>query len=217
MFTRKIATVAAAAGAAAIVAAPAAFAAGLTYNIAAGTHHSGTAAYVGKTVKGTTIKFRDVTTKLDMGCAGGTASGALKLGRRVAAAKAGTITKTTWRNCTGPGGLTLVPTQVGTWYLNGRGKTVKGNTPVYVSNVKAKVAASPTASLCNFVVTGAADGAYHNATHRLSLAPARKSGHQLKVSNVHGCLGTINNGDTVTFKAVYAIASKAGKIKISSN
>ncbi|HET6877656.1 MAG TPA: hypothetical protein VFH38_09020 [Jatrophihabitans sp.] len=217
MFTRKIATVAAAAGAAAIVAAPAAFAAGLTYNISAGTHHSGTAAYVGKTAKGTTIKFSDTTSGLDLGCAGGTASGAVTLGRKVSASKAGTITKTTWKNCSGPGGLVLVPAQVGTWYLNGRGKTVNGNTPVYVSNVKANVAASPTPSLCKFTVTGAADGVYHNGTHKLSLAPAKKSGHQLKVSNVTGCLGTINNGDIVTFQATYVISSTSGAIKISSN
>jgi hypothetical protein len=211
MIRRKAAIVGLAAGAAALIAIPAAFAAGTTYTIKAGTATSGTTSYKATTSK---IKFRDVNTKTNLGCTGGTAKGGLTLGKKVAASKAGTIKSTTWKNCTGPGGLTLVPKQSGTWTLNGNGATKSGVTKVFVSNVVAKVQADPSPSLCKFTVKGSADGTFTNSTQVLSLAPGS---HKLKVSNVSGCLGQINNGDTVQFTAKYTVKASDGKVSIKSN
>jgi len=210
MFTRRVAKVTVAAGAIMAIAIPSAFGATLSYKITAGGSLAGPVSYTGKTTKA--IVFTDTTSQQQLGCAGGTAAGSMKLGKAVAAAKAGTITKTTWKTCTGPGGIALNPKQVGTWYLNGRGKTVKGNTPVFVNGVKANV--TNPQGLCSFTVTGAADGVYHNATQTLTLAPASKSGHKLTTSNVTGCLSLINNGDVVTFKTTYKITTSKGALKI---
>lgn len=211
MNRRRAAIVGLAAGAAAVLAIPAAFAAATTYTIKSGTHTSGSTAYSASTSK---ITFRDVNTKTNLGCKGGTAKGAITLGKSVAASSVGTITATTWKTCSGPGGLTLVPKQSGTWKLNGNGKTSSGVTKVYVSNVKATVQASPTPSLCKFTVTGSADGKFTNGTQALSLAPGT---HKLKVSGVQGCLGQINNGDTVQFTASYKVTAKDGKLSIASH
>jgi hypothetical protein len=211
MFRRRVAQVAVAAGAIMAIAIPSAFGAALHYKITAGTTASGSVAYSGKTSKA--IVFTDKTSKTTLGCKAGTAAGVIKLGKSVAAAKAGTITKTTWTNCTGPGSIQLFPKQVGKWYLNGRGKTAKGNTPVFVNNVVANVADS-SGSLCKFTVKGAADGVYHNATKTLTLAPVGGSGHVLKTYNVSGCFGLLNSGDVVTFKTTYKINTPKGALKI---
>lgn len=202
-----------AAGAAALIAIPSAMAAGSThYTIKSGKHSHGSTAYKATTSK---IKFRDVNTKTNLGCKGGSASGSLTLGKNVSATKAGKITKTTWKSCSGPGGLTLKPKQMQTWTLNGNGKTSKkGVTKVYVAKVKANVAASPTPSLCKFTVTGQADGTFTNRTQVLALKPGS---HKLKVSHVSGCLGQINNGDTVQFTANYKVKAKDGKVSIKSH
>jgi hypothetical protein len=212
MIRRKAVIVGLAAGAAALIAIPAAFAAaGTTYTIKAGSKTSGSEAYKAKTDK---IIFTDTTTKTPLQCSAGTASGDLSLGKKVAASKAATITKTTWTDCAGPGGLTLVPVQKGTWKLNASGKTSSGVTKVFVSNVTANVHAKGSPNLCKFTVTGSADGTFTNSSNNLTLKPGS---HKLKTSKVTGCLGQINNGDTVTFKATYKLAATDGTVSVKSN
>jgi hypothetical protein len=207
MIRRKATFVGIAAGAIALIAIPSAFAAGTTYTVKAGTHTSGSASYAGSTNK---IAFKDG--QLNLGCKGGTADGKVALGTHVAASKLGTITKTTWKSCSGPLNTVLIPVQKTTWKLNASGKTSKGVTKVFVSNVNARIHQSGTGANCKFTVTGAADGKYDNSTHKLTLAPGS---HKLKVSHVvGGCFSLINNGDTVTFKATYTLT---GKISVSSN
>lgn len=210
MIRRKAALVGIAAGAIVAIAVPAAFAAaGTTYTIKAGSSTSGTKSYTGTTNK---ISFKDKTSGLNLGCTGGGAKGSVTLGKKVAASKAGKISSTTWKNCTGPLNTVLVPTQKGTWYINGTGKTSSGKTPVDVSNVKAIVKQKGSASNCTFTVTGTADGKYNNSSNSLALAPGS---HKLKVSNVvGGCYGLINNGDVVQFTATYKLD---GSITITSN
>jgi hypothetical protein len=203
-----------AAGAIALIAIPSAFAAGTTYTVKAGTHTSGSASYSGSTSK---ISFKDTTSGIPLGCKGGTADGKVALGTHVAASKLGTITKTTWKSCNGPLTTVLVPVQKGTWKLNASGKTSKGVTKVFVSNVVARVHQKGAPGNCTFTVSdakkrGGADGEYSNSTHKLTLAPGS---HTLKVSHaVGGCYNVISNGDTVTFKATYTLT---GKISVISN
>ena len=209
MIRRKAAFVGIAAGAIALIAIPSALAAGTTYTIKAGTQKSGTVNYTATTDK---IAFTDKTSGLALGCKSGTAAGAVTLGKKVAGNKVGTITKTTWKSCSGPNNIVLLPKQHGTWNLNATGATASGVTKAFVSNVNAVVKQKGAASLCTFTVTGASDGKYSNSTHKLTLSPGS---HKLKVSHVvGGCYGLISNGDTVTFKATYAFT---GKISVTSN
>jgi len=207
----KVGVAATAIAAAGVLIAPSAVAAAPHYRIHAGTHHSGTANYIGKTSK---ITFTDGP--VTMTCGGGTASGVIKLGNNVAPAKFASIKKSTWKNCTGPGGLKLVVVQKQTWYLNGSGRTsATGVTPGFINAVKAYVHA-PTASQCNFIVTGAVNDKYANKTHHLNVASGKSTVHRLTLSKVHGCFGLIHNNDHPKFTASYAISSKAGPITIHS-
>jgi hypothetical protein len=183
-----------------------------TYTVKAGTKTSGTSAYTGKSGA---ITFTDGS--LALGCDGGTAKGVATLGPNVRA-KVATITATTWKNCSGPGGLVLKPKQNGTWTVNALGATTAaGVTKGYVGNVNARVSSSPDASQCSFTVTGAAVGNYNNSTGKLTLTPTSSGTRVLKVSDVTGCFSLIKNGDTVTFGAAYTITTATGKLSIKSN
>ena len=88
-----------------------------------------------------------------------------------------------------------------TWFLNGSGRTsATGVTPGFINNVKAYVHATPTASQCHFVVTGAVNDKYANKTHHLNVNSAGTK-HRLTISAVHGCFGLIHNNDHPTFRA----------------
>jgi len=209
----KVGVTATAIAAAGVLIAPSAVAAAPHYRIHAGTHHSGTANYSGRTTGHPGVVFKDGVVK--MTCASATASGVIKLGNNVPGAKLANIKKTTWKNCTGPGQIKLVPVQKQTWFLNGSGRTSKtGVTPGFINAVKAYVHA-PTASQCHFLVTGAVNVHYANKTHHLNVKSAGKA-HRLTISKVHGCFGLIHNHDHPTFQASYAISSKAGAINIHS-
>lgn len=209
----RVGVTATAIAAAGVLLAPSAMAALPHYKIHAGAHASGTANYTAKTVGTPGITFKDGT--LTMTCGSGTAGGVIKLGNNVPGAKLATIAKSTWKNCKGPGGLALVVVQKQTWYLNGSGKTSStGVTPGFINAVKAYVH-TPTASQCNFLVTGAVNGNYANSTHHLNVKSAGTA-HRLTITNVHGCFGLIHNQDHPTFVAHYAISSGAGAITIHS-
>lgn len=217
MFRTRLTTVVIATGTIAVLAAPAALAAApVTYKVTAGRTVKGSVAYKGTTAKGTqakpTVTFTDTRSSTTVGCTSGTASGTIKLGRRVAAAKMGTVTKTAYTSCTAVGGLvTLTQTQVGTWYLNGSGKTANGVTKVFISNVKAKI----SSTACSLTLTGSADATYTNSTGKLAVKPRAGSGHKLKASNVSGCSGLITNGDVIAFVGTFRVSTPKGKLSIS--
>jgi hypothetical protein len=51
---------------------------------------------------------------------------------------------------------------------------------------------------CALNLVGALPGNYNNATRRLTLTTAQPDGYRLTASNVNGCFGLMNNGDTVS-------------------
>lgn len=190
-----------------------------TYTVKAGTTTTGTVAVTGKTQAlpggGNQIQFVDTTTTLPLGCVSGTAKGKATLGPHVAATKIGTITKTTWKTCKGPAGISLVPKQSGVWKIVATGPTSGGVTPAAVTGVNAAL----TGTGCSFTVTGTATGVYDNATGLLKLAPVSNptAAQKLTVTGVTGCFGGINNNDNVTFTANYKLTSTPGAITIQSN
>lgn len=200
----------------AVVAAASAFATVPTYHITAGSKGSGTIAYTGKatgTSSSPAIHFTDHNTSLATTCTSGTASGVMKLGKAVSGTKAGTITKTTWKTCQAAGGITLTPVQAGTWYLNGLARPVNGVTKVSISNVLAHVGTSLPG--CKFDVVGTATGTYTNSTGKLAVNSATTGTRKLVAKNVGSCLGEVNNGDVLVFKATYTVTTASGKIKIA--
>ncbi|MGH3403256.1 MAG: hypothetical protein ACRDRJ_12295 [Streptosporangiaceae bacterium] len=152
----------------------------------------------------TTLKDNKTGTKLN--CKSASAKGVLKKGKGLAGAKIGTITSTSFNKCTGPLGVVLKVKQSGTWELNvtkyssKNGGVATGN----ISNVKASVSGTG----CSATVTGSTDATYSNKTATLAVKPVNKSGHVLKLSNVHGCFGLLHNGDTSGFTGSYKLKPK---------
>jgi len=216
---RKAAFVGIAAGAAVGLVATAAFATVPNYKITSGTKTSGTTNYSAKTTTTPGVHFTDKRSGLVTTCASATAAGVMKLGAHVSGTAAGTITKTGWTSCKGPtgSGLTLTPKQSQTWTLNGIAPTSStGVTKVRIGAVKAHVT---TNIGCTFNVVGQANGTYTNSTGKLAVASASSGTHVLKAANVTtaNCLGQVQNGDILIFKATYAVTpATGGKIKITN-
>lgn len=207
----KVAGVTVAAAAAVAFTAASASAAAPAHRIVAGTTKSGTVAFTGTTTaSGVVFKDGNITMK----CTKSTASGTVKLGAAVAPARTATIAKSTWSGCTGPAALKLVVVQKTAWYINTNGATRSGVTPVFINNVTAYVHA-PTASQCNFFVTGSVAGNYANGTRQLNVNGGASGAHLLSISKVHGCFGLIKNGQHPGFTAHYKVTTPKGALRIS--
>jgi hypothetical protein len=165
-----------------------------TYSVSPGGSYSG---------KAGTTTFTDTPTGSVLTCTSGTAKGTLKSGSGLSGTDIGTITSTSFSSCTGPLGLTFTVKQSGTWDLNITSSS-GGTSAGYISGIDASL----SGPLCSATVTGSADAKYVNSTGVLTLKPVSGSGHTLKVSDVSGCLGLINSGDTSTFNGAYTISPK---------
>ena len=123
-------------------------------------------------------------------------------------------------SCTGPGGLSITHTGVGSWGLDATGDTVGGVTPVSISGVNLHFAENGGG--CDFDVTGSIDGSYTNGPSFGTLTlPGTTS--TLTISNVSGftCgLVGFQNGDSASLQATYQVAANNGAynpIRITSN
>lgn len=187
-----------------------------TWTVKAGSAAVGkTVAITGKTI-GTTpqIHFKDATSGQTLTCNSGTAPGTTKVGKGLSGTGIGHINgpKTTWNTCTGPAGLKFKVTGINTWNLNAlsyAAPVTKGS----ITNVKATVVDQ---GVCSFTVTGRVGVSYSNKTRVLTVPGSAAT---LKISNVSGCLGIVNNGDHASFKGKYKLTannSAFNPIKITS-
>ncbi|MFC4035247.1 hypothetical protein ACFO3J_27805 [Streptomyces polygonati] len=156
------------------------------------------------TATATTPTLTDNTTGAKLTCTSASATGSVLNGVYTAGAptaiKVGTITKAAWSTCK-LNSITFTVT-AGTlpWNLLVTGVTASGSTPVSLTGVSAKLT-----GLCTATITGSVTGSFVNSSHTLSI-----TGGSLSVSGVGGlCLGLINNGDSITYKANYVLASTA--------
>jgi len=215
MRTTTIGAVVAGATALAAVSAPA-MAAG-PYVIRTGT--TATAAKVN--ISGATIADGRISAKkidfvvsngLKLGCDAGTANGWIRRGRDADGVGVGSIAKTTWTNCVGPGGLKMRVQQLQAWRLDLTGapgtKTVG-----QISTIKARILDAGTGgNQCKADVTGSVSTHFASGTQTLWVNGGPLAGRAaLKFSNVAGCFGAIKNGQTAKFYAVYKLKNATGK------
>ncbi|MBC6461989.1 hypothetical protein, partial [Actinomadura sp. HBU206391] len=178
--------------------APPAFAA--TWTISGSTGAGG--AY---TATAGTTTLRDTNTGATLSCSSASAGGAIPNGTSATGAGVGTITSSSFTNCTGPLGITFTVTQVGTWNINAVSpNATAGVVNGTITNVSARLAGS----LCSANVTGGVPGTYDNNTAQLSVNPTAPNPNNvsLTVSGVSGCFGLLRNGDTATFTGTYNVA-----------
>lgn len=213
----KFKHLAAGAAAAAIVAVSSpAFAAGPPYTVSVGGSsaagsHSITAASTGA------VSFsarNNAGTVINMNCTSVSGSGTVTSGTGLS--QIASIGATTWTGCTIPGGAATV-TQSGTWTVNGTGtnasagnETIAGN----VGNVSAGVFTTANPAVCSFNVTGFARGSFNEATQQLVVSETGYTGN-LKLSNVSGCLGRLQNGNPANFATTLNVTSPDGAINLS--
>ena len=209
---RKILAVA---GAAALVTiAGPAWAAG-SYTITAGTTSGGDVAYTGSTSQ---IDF--YTEFVQMGCTSGTADGQLHTGSNATGANIASIDSSTWNNCVGPAGLSMVVTQNSSWTLNAVGTPSGGVTAGTITDVDASIVAinpdtgQPDPALCSFDATGSTDGFFQESDQTLHVTTPT-TGQKLTVGNTVGCFGQVLDGDEAFFEGAYALANPAGPIVIA--
>ncbi|HVV24948.1 MAG TPA: hypothetical protein VHF06_36290 [Pseudonocardiaceae bacterium] len=197
-------------------------AADFTYTVAAGSAASGSTVAITGTASGTAsapaITFTDTTTNQVLNCVSATAPATTTVGTDLPGADLATIdgASTTWTNCTGPLGLGFTVTGAGNWDVNGTGETTGGVTPGSITGASASV---DDPGVCSFDVNGDVQGDYTNGTSTSTLSVVA-DGSTLTISNVSGCFGIINDGDSATFEGTYQIAandSGDNPVTITSN
>ena len=144
----------------------------------------------------------DNKTGATLKCTSSTATGNAVNGTYTAGAptaiSVATLSKITWSGCTLLGIPFSVTGSGYPWSLNATGPTASGVTPGSITGVHATLSGA-----CVATVTGTVTGTYSNTPHTLAI-----NAGTLTTSGVSGlCLGQINNGDSVTYKANYVVTS----------
>ena len=203
--------ISAVAGIVALAGSSAAFAAS-SYNVTAGSAPASTVVGYTATTTGALphVTFTDTTSGTVYNCASASATGTITVGTNLSWTGIGTVDGTGWNTCTGPFGLTLTHTGVGSWNLDATGDTVGGVTPVSISGVNLHV--SDPGGSCDFDYTGSVNGTYTNGPSNGTLTlPGTSSG--LTIKNVSGSLcafAGISNGHSASFKATYQVVADNG-------
>lgn len=142
----------------------------------------------------------DSTTGTKLTCTSAAATGVVANGTTTGgpSIQVGTITGATWNTCKLNSITFTVTANSLPWSLNAVDPTdASGNTDGSLTGVVAKLS-----GLCTATISGSVTGHYSNSTHTLVL-----DNGTLTVSGVGGlCLGLINNGDSVVYKANYVVS-----------
>ncbi|MER7557924.1 hypothetical protein ABTZ46_13345 [Nocardioides sp. NPDC126508] len=205
-----------AAAAALTLAAPAMASAAPPYTVAVGGstatgNHSFTAAAVGSITFAVPLNTMTCTSA---GAGGAIHSGTGKSG--VDPDPLATISSTTWSGCTEQFGTPLTVTHGGQWHLatNDTSVTSAATDQVdgWIDHISAHV--TDSTGLCDFTVTGSADGHFDEATQRL-VVDETGDGSLTVTTVVADCLGSISVGDPASFNGTYNVSVPDGAVNVS--
>jgi hypothetical protein len=156
------------------------------------------------------ITVEDTTAGRSIPCRSSTLKIRLKSGRRLSGANAGKLTSASFGGCTTLQGYSIrVSLGYLPWHLNlASYNAAKGVTTGTLTGLHLAIRVPFLG--CTAVADGtsakAHDGVlaatYSNKTHRLT---ALQTGGSLRVYDVRNCYGVINNGDSITLSASYAV------------
>ncbi|MFJ2757563.1 hypothetical protein ACIO3S_18315 [Nocardioides sp. NPDC087217] len=205
-----------AAAAALTLAAPAMASAAPPYTVAVGGstaagNHAFTATAVGGIAFAVPLNAMFCTSA---GASGSIHSGTGKSG--LAPDHLATISSTTWSGCTEQFGTPLTVTHSGAWKLetNDTSVTAAATDQVdgWISGISARV--TDSTGLCDFTVTGSADGHFDEATQRL-VVDETGDGSLSVTAVVSDCLGSISVGDPASFNGTYNVSVPNGAVNVS--
>lgn len=123
---------------------------------------------------------------------------------------------TTWTGCTLPGGAMSI-VQSGTWNLTSTSSNATaGSESVagYIGNVSAHMFTTANPNIWNFYVNGHMSTSFNESTQQLTINESGNTGN-LTLSNVRGCLGQLQNGNTMNLAATLNVTSPDGAINLS--
>jgi hypothetical protein len=163
------------------------------------------------TAKSGTTTLTDTVTGAVLTCTSSAAAGTLKSGSGKTN-PIGTVTSSTFTGCTGPAGLTFSVTASASstkpWKVNATSFS-SGVATGNISGIHAVL--NGTNNTCMATVDGTGASAFNG---KVKITHSNSAPTKLKVTkgiNLHtynvsaGCLGAINSGDTVTYKATYTL------------
>jgi hypothetical protein len=165
------------------------------------------------TAKGFTLA--DATARFSLPCKASAGKAKLKAGKGLSGTAAGTVTAASASGCSTDGVTIKITAGHLPWHLNLVSyNAAKGVTTATLTGMHLSL--SVPAVGCTAVADGTAGNAdngslavtYTNKTAKLTTL---KAGGKLHLYDVSNCLGLINNGDTITISATYAV-SPAQKI-----
>jgi len=135
-----------------------------------------------------------------------------------------TISGSTWTGCAEQFGTPLTVDQVGDWQLEVDDDVTSAQTDQVhgeISHIDAHVYDTAQSGLCDFHVTGTADGYFDESTQQL-VVDEDGSDNSLTVSSVTtvngvqaDCLGSVMQGDAATFSGTYDVSVPDGAVNIS--
>lgn len=159
------------------------------------------------------ITFVDSDTGTEMTCSSSAADGTIADGSHTTPAAIGDLS-VGFEDCTGPlGGVSVTPNAQPYQLHIGAFDSGTGVSTGWVGEVDVSV----STATCSFEAVGNAPGRYDNSTGQLTVTPdvALPDGvAPLEARNVGGCLGMVDEGDALTFEAVYDITDPATPITI---
>lgn len=159
------------------------------------------------------VVLADADTGTEVNCSSSAADGTIPSGAHTAPAAIGDLS-VGFDSCTGPLGSVSVTPNAQPYQLHiGSFDSATGVSTGWVGEVNVSI----STVTCSFDAVGNAPGEYDNATGQLTVTPdvALPDGvAPLEATNTSGCLGLVNDGDALTFEAVYDITDPDTPITI---
>jgi hypothetical protein len=212
-FSAAAVAVVALAGTAVAVSASPAFAAS-TYTVTGGGAVTGTASGSGLPV------LTDTATGTTLKCTSASIGGTIPNGTGLAALDLGQLTSVSFGGCSVGGAFSFTvtpefppnnpPTTDPNWDFNADGNpTVSGVTHGNVSFISADISGTGCTADVDGTTTDAGNGSVSGSYTNSSGALTATNSPGLKIFNVVGCGGLINNNDAATFSATYIVKNSS--------
>jgi hypothetical protein len=156
------------------------------------------------------VSMEDTTSGLTISCASSTDSGTLKSGTGLSGTALADTTSVAFNSCSADGiafSGTTSASPATPWVMNAKSyNSSTGVSKVTITHISATI----SSSVCSAEVDGTSatgnngkvTGTYSNETGELKIS---KTGGNLHIYNVSGCLGAIADGDSATFTGTYSM------------
>lgn len=165
-----------------------------------------------------TFSVQRSTTPLNMTCTSGAvpASPVSTVQGGPGVTNIATLNKVNFSGCTGPGGALTVTTS-GAWTLHRTGGTVTSAQTDVVSGHIENITAVVSNTVCEFTVTGQADGTFNEATQTLTINETGFDGDLDVVRSTNpakACLNQVPTTSVANFGGAFSVTTSGGPVNL---